>query len=127
MYIHQQWAEWSSKIWNEYLLHYWLSTNYCLVLIDLILHYALSNKILPSEGLSDQNWRINYSQFVYFILMRAQTIARKLQVWPYYPEALLVTISSSGGSITQAKNIVDLLKVYSNRLKYLCLYIAYQL
>jgi membrane-bound ClpP family serine protease len=31
------------------------------------------------------------------------------------PEAVVVTISSPGGSLTQAKNISDILKQYSNR------------
>jgi hypothetical protein len=33
------------------------------------------------------------------------------------PEALVVTISSAGGSLTQAKNIADILKLYSNQKK----------
>lgn len=33
------------------------------------------------------------------------------------PEALVVTISSPGGSLTQAKNIADILKTYSNKKK----------
>jgi len=33
------------------------------------------------------------------------------------PEALVITISSPGGSLTQAKNISDILKNYSNQKK----------
>jgi len=33
------------------------------------------------------------------------------------PEGLIVTISSPGGSLTQAKNISDILKQYSNKNK----------
>ena len=52
------------------------------------------------------------------ITFSADSIARGLQKsWPYCPSALLVTINSPGGSITQARSIADLLRLYSNRYK----------
>jgi hypothetical protein len=48
----------------------------------------------------------------------AHAITRGLQSsWPYRPTALLVSINSPGGSIVQAKDIADLLRLYSNRYK----------
>ena len=52
------------------------------------------------------------SQLYRLFLSRKNTIANGLHsAWPYYPQALLVTINSSGGSLIQAKNISDLLKI----------------
>jgi len=51
----------------------------------------------------------------FFHSLRSHSITKGLtSTWPYKPVALLVSINSQGGSLTQAQNIADLLKQQSN-------------
>lgn len=75
--------------------------------------------------LQTQDLRKHRSKTVPRLSYSADSISRGLQnSWPYRPTALLVTINSAGGSLVQAKSISDLLKLYSNRYKYLLLLLS---
>lgn len=55
-----------------------------------------------------------------FYLCRTDSITLGFQKGKnYIPEAVVVVINSSGGSLSQAKHIADILKNYSARKKYL--------
>jgi ClpP class serine protease len=56
--------------------------------------------------------------FLWLYLIRTDTIVAGLKRTTLIkPEAIMITISSSGGSLTQAKNIADILKQYSEKKK----------
>lgn len=62
--------------------------------------------------------KINQKLYQLSYLFRTDSITAgfKKAFW-VKPEALVVTISSVGGSLTQAKNIADILRLYSNQKK----------
>jgi ClpP class serine protease len=56
--------------------------------------------------------------FLWLYLIRTDKIVAGLKRTTLIkPEAIMITISSSGGSLTQAKNIADILKQYSEKKK----------
>ncbi len=56
--------------------------------------------------------------FLWLYINRTDTIVAGLKrITLIKPEAIMITISSSGGSLTQAKNIADILKQYSEKKK----------
>jgi len=75
---------------------------------------------LHRKGLSSKSGRSHRSETVSKKIQRCDSIAWGLQkAWPYRPTAILVTVNSPGGSVVQAKGLADLLRLYSNRYKYL--------
>lgn len=53
------------------------------------------------------------------MLFSTEKIMRGLAAsWIYHPEAVAIIINSSGGSLTQSKNISAIIKKYAERKKY---------
>ena len=78
----------------------------------------ISDKILSAESVPRTSGGKHHCKHVNAVPSRAQSIAKGLQAWPFYPVALLVTINSTGGSVAQARAISDLLRLHSNRHKF---------